>query len=156
MATKIPFDTVYTRSQKSKDFTSNIGSPIVEDYAYIGEEGKKVLAVVGTHDLQEEIQSYADSCDINVIVKRFLAGDESALNQREGFYADMTKMPKTYAEWFEKYQAAENYFNMLPVDIRNKFNHSVTEFWSDFGTDHWIEAMGMKEEKSEVIEDAEK
>lgn len=153
------FDTKFSRSQASSKFVSNSGTSIVKDYAYQVKDGVKKLVIVGEHDIQPEIDSYADSCDINVIVQRFLAGDETALNQAQGFYADMKSLPKTYAEWHERYQECENFFNRLPVDVREKFNHSVTEFWSDFGSDHFIDALSIKtvDEKkvSEVVENAE-
>lgn len=148
-----------TKYRESKRFHCNSGEGVSIEYLYEIKDGIKKLVPVGKKDLQAEIDSYAESCDINVIVARFMAGDESALNQVQGFYADMKAMPKTYAEWFERYQECENMFNKLPVDVREKFNHSVTEFWSDFGSEHWLDALTIPNAaapvESEVKVDAE-
>lgn len=150
------FDTKY---RKPNRFHCAAGDGTAIEYAYEIKEGIKKLVPIGKKDVQSEIDSYAESCDINVLVARFMAGDESALNQVQGFYADMKSMPKTYAEWFERYQECENMFNKLPVDVREKFNNSVTEFWSDFGSEHWIDALTINNPsdtvESEVKIDAE-
>lgn len=150
------FDTKY---RKSIRFNCQSGNGTATEYAYEVKDGIKRLIPIGVIDVQAEIDSYRESCDINVIVARFMAGDENALNQVQGFYADMKSMPKTYAEWFERYQECENMFNKLPVDVREKFNHSVTEFWSDFGSEHWLDALTINTPsapvESEVKTDAE-
>lgn len=150
------FDTKY---RKSVRFNCKSGDGTAVEYAYEIKDGIKKLIPIGKKDVQAEIDSYRESCDINVIVARFMAGDENALNQVQGFYADMKSMPKTYAEWFERYQECENMFNKLPVDVREKFNHSVTEFWSEFGSEHWLDALTINTpsapDESEVKEDAE-
>lgn len=148
-----------TKYRDTKRFHCAAGDGTAIEYAYEIKEGIKKLVPIGKKDVQAEIDSFAESCDINVIVARFMAGDESALNQVQGFYADMKSMPKTYAEWFERYQECENMFNKLPVDVREKFNHSVTEFWSDFGSEHWLDALTIPNTaapvESEVKADAE-
>lgn len=44
--------------------------------------------------VQKEIESYADGCDVNSLIKRFEStGDSNVLNSRKGFYADVSDMP---------------------------------------------------------------
>lgn len=144
------FDTKY---RKPIRFYSKAGEGTAIEYAYEIKEGIKKLIPIGKKDVQSEIDSYRESCDINVIVARFMAGDTEALNQVKGFYADMKSMPKTYAEWFERYQECENMFNALPADVKEKFNGSVTEFWSDFGSEHWIDALNINTPSDPVPSD---
>ena len=152
------FDTKFSRVSNTKNFCTECGNGFIDDFAYKIVDNTKTLVKIGKHDVQAEIESFKDSCDINMIVARFVAGDDSALNQVQGFYADMKSMPKTYAEWHEKYTECENFFNRLPVDIREQFNHSVSEFWSDFGSEHFFNVFSeqIKEDVKvkEVVEDA--
>ena len=39
---------------------------------------------------------------------------------------------------------AENIFNALPIEKREKFNFSPTEFFTKFGTDEFNEIMGFE------------
>lgn len=132
------FDTLYSRQKKSSDFISNSGSPDKAIYEYRDIDGIKTLVktdqVTSLYDL---IQSHSDETDINVIIKRFINGDDSALIARKGAYGDFTNFPSTYAELYQRLQECENVFNSLPVDIRSAFDHSASKFWSEFGDEHF-------------------
>lgn len=53
---------------------------------------KKVLA--GKRDLQEEIESYRDDCDIyKILAKVAASGDTSFLNRKVGTFADLAHLP---------------------------------------------------------------
>lgn len=53
---------------------------------------KKVLA--GKRDLQEEIDSYRDDCDIyKILAKVAASGDTSFLNRKVGTFADLAHLP---------------------------------------------------------------
>lgn len=101
-------------------------SPVVKD------TGELVLEESGTEDLYGYIQSHKDSCDINLILKRFASGDVSALSRAQGLFFDATQMPKTYAELLNAVITGERYFNSLPLDVRKEF---------DFDFNKWMAAM---------------
>lgn len=123
-------------------------------------DGYEKLVKVGESDLYEEIQSHRDSVDINKILERCLnTGDFSVLNVMPSRFMDTTSMPKTLAEAHSMIKDAENYFNKLPVEIKNQYNNSFVEFVSDLGTNHFenvvksfVESTKVKE--SEVTPDA--
>lgn len=95
----------------------------------------------GKIDTYSEIQSHADSVDINAIIARAAAGDVSALNRRQPLYFDATEFPQTYAEMYQKIIDATNYFEQLPLEVRDKFGHSPETFFASIGTDLWNDVM---------------
>lgn len=90
--------------------------------------GHMELKEVGKESLYDFIQSHKESCDINVILARFSAGDTTALAKRQMFYADLTDFPTTYADVVNTMHGAEDYFTGLPVEVRAKFGHDFNRF----------------------------
>lgn len=133
------FPTKYDVYEKRKRIYSEIGSPEVETYSYqFDENGVKDLLPTGkTENIQDMIQSYADSCDINILMKRFSLGDESVLEQVQGFYADVRNFPTTYAELYQRLEDCNNMFMSLKPEVRELFNNSVSEFFSTYGTEEF-------------------
>lgn len=108
---------------------------IVTDYQLsLAPDGKEVLVAVGEHDIYSEIQSHAKSVDINEIILRHQRGDIDVLAQRAGMYGDFTNMPTSYAELYQSVLDAQAYFDSLPLDIRQKFDHSFSKFFTSIGT----------------------
>lgn len=97
-------------------------------------KGNYELVEAGEVNVYEEIQSHAESCDINVLMKRYQNGDASALSKVQGTYFDATGMPKTYAEMLNTIISAESQFNSLPLDERSKF---------DFSFEKWLAALDL-------------
>lgn len=139
---------------------------IVTDYQLsLAPDGKEVLVAVGEHDIYPEIQSHAKSVDINEIVLRHQRGDIDVLAQRAGLYGDFTNMPTSYAELYQNVLDAQAYFDSLPLDIRQKFDHSFSKFFTSIGTPEFNAvftqpvvdgAADVEDAKSEVIVDVEK
>lgn len=131
-------------TKKERHF-SNPGSREANDYQVeIDDKGHKSLKFVGTHDIYQDIQSYADECKIENIIARAAAGDPNALNQRKGLYADITNTPKNLAEAQNTILRLTTEFDKLPTEIRAKFDNSKEKFIKDFGSESWAEAMGFK------------
>lgn len=105
--------------------------------------GHMSLVVSGKEDLYEYIQSHADSVDIHIILKRFAMGDVSVLSRVQGTYGDFTQMPKTFAEALNTLVAAEQYFNSLPVEVRQRFNHNFNEFIASMDSPSFASDMGI-------------
>lgn len=124
------------------------GSEFTDDYAYeYHKDGTKDLIIVGHTNLQEKIQSWKDYTSLKLMLARFEQGDENALNRVKGMYADMTDMPKTYAEMVERVESCREAFNGLDPDIKEKFGNNSDVFWSLFGTAEFVERIGSKAEK---------
>lgn len=107
--------------------------------------GKKEIVKVDTINTYNYIQSFKDSCDINVLIQRFANGDESALGiGRTPSFIDCTQMPKTLAEAQSQLIEAENYFNSLPVEVRAKFGHDAGQFFAEIGSDEFNKKLGIE------------
>lgn len=92
------------------------------------ENGVMELVESGRENLYDYIQSFKESTDINVILRKYANGDTSALAKTQGSFLDITGMPTTYAEMLNTLIGAENVFNGLPLEEREKFGFSF-ERW---------------------------
>lgn len=118
-----------TQFQPHARVRQNPGSGIKQLYVpKLQEDGTLKLIENGTDDLYASIQSHKDSCDIHVLLVRYQNGDVSALSKIQGVYGDFSEMPKTYAQLLNAVIAGEQMFKSLPVDVREKFDHSLEKF----------------------------
>lgn len=121
----------------TKEFISESGSPYLDLYEYETDK-KGVSQLVKTDkkkNVYDAIQADYPSTDINRLMLKFSLGDMSAINVREGFFADVTKMPSSMAELFDKAEDCREYFDSLPADFKQLFNNSYTEFFSQLNSD---------------------
>ncbi len=124
---------------------SNVGSPIKQLYSgSYNERGQVELKEDGTENLYEFIQSFAESTDIHAIMRRFENGEVNVLEKVQGFYGDVTEMPKTYAEALQRISDSEKVFMSLPVEVRAKFGHSFSEFLSASQDADFLDRLGVK------------
>lgn len=136
--------------KKCKEIYSEAGSPIKIVYSpVVDEKGVITLVESGKVNTDEEIQSYAESCDLSIIINRYINGDINALNQRQGMYGDFTNLPKTYAEFLQKQIDAQNTFDKLPNDVKKKFDNDVNQFLASAGSEDWLDKLGLVEKKIE-------
>lgn len=112
------------------------------------ERGHVVLDESGKINLYEEIQSHADSCDIHVIMDRYVSGDVGALSQVQGAFLDVTNMPKTYAEYLNTINSLERSFMALDPDVRSRFGNSFAQFLASAGDDDFLIRLGHQVEDS--------
>lgn len=113
-----PQNTLYTTT----------GTAIVPVFA-LNEECTKVVQV-GKKDVRKEIDSYADSTDINVILHQLRVGDSTIIERigagefqaKEGSYFDTTIIPDTIEEARKLNQNIKDTYNSIPEEIRNQFN----------------------------------
>lgn len=128
----------------------NSGERLKKEYMpKFDKDGNWQLVETGETDLYEYIQSHALSCDINVLMARYKNGELDVLQRVQGAYGDFTQMPETYADMMNKVIEAENHFNSLPVEIREKFDHSVVKYMQSFGSPEWLDIMGLS--KNDVV-----
>lgn len=128
------FDTAFTRIGVRG--LSKTGSPKKSLYRlFVDEDGKRELRKSGEYDLYAEIQSYKDSCSIEYILSRFAAGDTSALSRVQGIYGDFTEMPTTMAELQQRVIDATALFDSLPLDVREQYNFSPSEFFAQLDSE---------------------
>lgn len=137
----IKFRTAY--ADDTSKFISEPGSKYLDQYAYdFDEKGEVKSSSLHKTDkplnVFEKIQADYPSTDINLLMKKFALGDSSAINVTEGVYADVTKMPTTFAELFNRVNKCNELFDTLPPDVKALFNNSVEEFWFEYGSDDFL------------------
>lgn len=144
------FRTLYT---EQKRFFSSAGDRFVPQFdSKINANGVLTLEETGKYDLYDEIQSYKDSCDVKTILARFHSGETDVLEKYTGAYLDTTEFPKTYAEFQQHLINANNMFDSLPSEMKQKFNNSVSEFFAQFGSDEWSDKLGILQKPEESLE----
>lgn len=128
---------------------SDPGSPEHITYAgHYDEKGRVILEESGRENIYDFIQSHAESCDIHVLMKRYQNGDVEALSQKQGFYGDFLDFPKTYAEALNHMNEMERQFMALPVETREKFGNSFTEFLAASAEPDFLDRLGIKKDSA--------
>lgn len=113
------------------------------------QSGARVLVCVGKESIHDYIQSFKESTDMNVIMKRFQLGDTSVLNVNRGVYADVTGAPKTLADFLNAQIVSNQLFDKLPMDVRSAFGNDANKFFVTYGSPEWLETLS-KYTKTEV------
>lgn len=140
------FDNCFKTQYDARDrIQSNPGNPIKQLYSgSYNERGQVELREDGTENLYDFIQSFAESTDIHAIMRRFENGEVDVLEKVQGFYGDVTEMPKTYAEALQRIADSEKVFMSLPVDVRAKFGHSFSEFLAASNDADFLDRLGVQ------------
>ena len=137
---------IYTAYDKRPCKSAPSGNRFAEDISLkYDERGNRIFYSKGTIDLYEKIQSFKDDCDLELIIARCTAsGDFSALQRVQGFYADVSNMPKNLAEVYSSVNAAQNLFSRLPQSIASKFAN-FEDFLSSLGDEKkMVDIFGVK------------
>lgn len=135
---------------------SNPGSMIRDILApKLDSKGNRIIVKKDQENLYASIQSYADQCDINYILTRYMDGDETVLLKKVGEFMDTTNIPDNISDLFNLTVEANDIFNHLPIDVKEKFGNNVYNFASNMGTPEWNEIMNTSERdiKNEKIRD---
>lgn len=126
------FKFVNWRYSKPGD-NSIAGSRYKTEYSgKLDKDGVLVLEEVGKTDLYEYIQSFAESCDINSILKRYQNGETDVLSRVQGFYVDATNLPDNMSEVLNKLNFAEAEFNKMPTEFKEKYGNDFARFICTF------------------------
>ncbi len=145
-----------TQFHERKRFFTNPGNPIKVKYgASYDEAGRVKLVEEGTENLYDYIQSFAESCDIHVLLKRYSNGEVDVLSKVQGMYGDFTEFPTTYAELLNTVNRGEAMFNEFPVDVRAKFNHNFAEFMVSLSDGSFFEKAGFTKPSEPSVQDSE-
>ena len=146
------FPTQYTK--ETKEFISEAGLPYLQDYEYtLDKEGHKLLTKKDSvTDIYSMIQAEKDSCDINVLMQRFALGDTEALNIRTGYFLDTRNMPTNIHEVFAMGLEAEQYFEGLPVELKETFDNSASVFFTEMNEDFKVFEKKVKDYNDKFID----
>lgn len=133
---------------------SDPGSPIKVEYQLRIVDNSEEIVETGKSNLYEYIQSHADSVDIMKILERCtMIQDYSMLYRMPAQFMDVTEMPSNLAEAYAHVQDAKNFFDRMPIGIKEKYENNFVEFIADIGTDkfnhnvsEFLESIKEKEE----------
>lgn len=115
------------------------GDPVKIEYQLRVVDDNMQLVPTGKTSIYDYIQSHADSVDIHKILERCaLIQDYSLLSRMPAQFMDTTDMPKNLAEAFSQVKDAENFFDRMPLDIKNKYDNNFIAFLQDIGTDSFM------------------
>nr|WEW54418.1 MAG: internal scaffolding protein [Microvirus Sku115] len=89
-------------------------------------------------NLDESIQSYAETCDIKQLlnayelqygnpIDEFLQG-HIPVGEKPYMYGDTTIYPTSQIELYKNVENSRNWFDSLPVEIREQFNYNFDSF----------------------------
>lgn len=153
------FETQFARRAEQRVFAASGDPTVVQYVAERDADGILQLNEAGSHDLYQDIQSYAASCDLQVIINRYFNGDPGALARVQGVYADLDGMPDNIHEVYNLMQRAQADFGSLPADIQAKFGNDPMQFLATLGSPEWLEKMQMPQpeapgEATDVVKDA--
>lgn len=121
------FDTKYIK--RKRKMVSHVGEPIKKEF--VGRydyNGNVELVENGIRNVYDEIQSYADECSMDSILRRFAAGDVSVLSKSQGVYVDASQLPEHFVDMCNLVADVEREFNLLPVEERAKYENNFVKY----------------------------
>lgn len=95
------------------------------------------------------------SCDIHYILKRFANGEMDVLSKVQGAFGDFTNLPKNFAEVMNLTIDAQNHFDSLPVEVKQKFDNNFVQYMQSFGSDDWAMKVGLVKDQPAVSSESE-
>ena len=123
-------------------FVSQPGTPeAIALEARLSPDGSYSLVEVGKIDTWEQIQACRASTDMSLILSRYMAGDTSALSRAQGFYADISEMPQNMHEALSIMLRAQQDFDALPLEVRERFGMDVYRYISEVGTEGFADKL---------------
>ena len=121
------FDTKF--DVRPRKMCSHVGEPVRTQY--IGRfdyNGDVELLEDGVRNVYDEIQSYADECSMDNILRRFAAGDVSVLSRSQGVYVDASQLPEHFVDMCNLVAEVERNFNLLPVEERAAYENNFVKY----------------------------
>lgn len=121
---------ILLRNRFTRVLYPDVSSDNVADvFAY--DSNTHSLVIVGKEDRSAKIDSFREICSIKNKLMRFQNGDITALNSKQGFYADISGLPRDYNSLHNMVKSAMNEvktngFSTIPeyiqslIDLENK------------------------------------
>lgn len=122
---------IVSRRCERKQKAAPAGSSRREIYQRKYDEGHNAhYAFVKEVNMYERIQSALKSTDIVTLMARYAKGDETALNQRQGFYGDFSGFSDT-RDAYAAYASMKGVYDSLAQEQKNQFGGSFENFLRD-------------------------
>lgn len=136
-----------TQFDECPDVYSNPGSMIKEERGpELDKYGNKVIVRKGEINLYQYIQSWRDTCDINILMAKFVNGDKTALMQKVGAYLDISDIPDNFNDMLNLTTKAQSVFDQLPIEIKQQFGNNVNNFLSNTKSEEFKDLMMLSED----------
>lgn len=127
------------------DVASCPGSPVKDKFIMeVTSKGYPSLRKTGEHNVYDEIQSYREGCDLSAILQSF--GNECprfnplGFEEAEGFVNDFSDV-SSLGDLVNDGEAVKQFFNELPLEVRNCFDNSVHKFARDFTSEGFLDSL---------------
>lgn len=124
---------------------SSSGSPVKDKFIMeVTSKGYPSLRKTGERNVYDEIQSYREGCDLAAILQSF--GNECprfnplGFEKAEGFVNDFSDL-SSLGDLVNDGEAVKQFFNELPLEVRNFFDNSVHKFARDFTSEGFVESL---------------
>ena len=110
------------------------------------EQGHPYLVKTGVRNTYEERQSMKGEYDIYNMLARNGYGVSSRMRNNSQ-YIDATAMPSNFHEAYNLMTSQREKFEVLPVEIKQKFGNDWVQWAAQSGTKDWLEKMGIQKEE---------
>lgn len=128
-----------TKYNEHERFYTDSGSPIKIEFQLRVVDDEETLVETGKTNLYEYIQSHADSVDITKILERCaLIEDYSYLNRMPAEFMDVSDAPANLAEAYAAVQDAKNFFDRMPINIKESYDNNFIQFLSGLGKEKFV------------------
>lgn len=131
-------------NKRSFEFVSNPGQ--AEQEVFHGElmpDNSIRLVSDGFENIQNFIDSFRESTEIENIIRRVNNGEIDLLNAKQGVFGDFVGMPNSRSEALNSIISAQRFFESLPKEITDKFNGSFDEWFNSVGNEDFLEKSGL-------------
>lgn len=121
-------------SSRSKVYTCSGSSEYTESVVKFSPDGNMFLEKGKIRNRQDEINSYKDSCDVNMLIRRYENGDQLALlRDNTGAYADLSTLPKNIHDAEKLSKRIRSVYDSMGSDIKAKYG-TLDDFLCAFST----------------------
>lgn len=128
------FKDIFNRKNLIK-VKSPTGDKIIQNFGWSYIDGDYKYVKKNDIPLYEKIQAARDSVDLKAILRRYEEGDKTALDKVKGMYIDAVDLPKNYAELYTAVSRANDIFDAMPVEIKEKYENNPAKYWRAFGSE---------------------
>lgn len=119
---------IHNRFNRPKTIPWPVGDGTAPIFEEVYVDGVRELRMTGRNPLNEFVQSSLEETQIYNILNRYVRGDISALDKVHGMFMDVVGMPTNLAEAQQALINIERKFDVLPGEVKAKFNNNVKEF----------------------------
>lgn len=93
---------------------------------YIRKDGSIACDTINNEPSMTQ-QQYADECDINHLMNRYMRTGELPVHKKTGYFVDVSETPESYHAAMQTVLDAQTAFDLLPAQTRSKFENDPSQ-----------------------------